>query len=220
MTSRLETGKPLTFFTVYAFGRLECAGHSFLLLCRPFGIFERCLDSNPEGCRSKQVRYQLSQSSFYSKSFLRIFYLTLTFNAGFQTKIYGKCCSFPDNNNQCTVYSSIFFICNHNKRWTVGLSWHQLKLYDIFTFYLIIQKRIKFQKNIRVSLLPGRSGTSWIQVKITFLFEKYTPLNESPAKLDRTECINIERTYVTRRATSQIIILKTPFNANAQNALI
>ncbi len=31
-----------------------------LRLCRPFCIFERCLDSNPESCRSKQVRYQLS----------------------------------------------------------------------------------------------------------------------------------------------------------------
>ncbi len=26
-------------------------------------IFERCLDSNPESCRSKQARYQLSHSS-------------------------------------------------------------------------------------------------------------------------------------------------------------
>ncbi len=31
-----------------------------LCLCRPFCIFERCLDSNPESCRSKQARYQLS----------------------------------------------------------------------------------------------------------------------------------------------------------------
>ncbi len=31
-----------------------------LCLWRPFCIFEKCLDSNPERCRSKQVRYQLS----------------------------------------------------------------------------------------------------------------------------------------------------------------
>ncbi len=37
----------------------------WLLLClsRPFCIFERCLDSNPESCRSKQARYQLTPPS-------------------------------------------------------------------------------------------------------------------------------------------------------------
>ncbi len=30
---------------------------TLLCLCRPFCIFGRCLDSNPETCRSKQVRY-------------------------------------------------------------------------------------------------------------------------------------------------------------------
>jgi hypothetical protein len=34
-----------------------------LCLCRPFCIFVICLDSNPESCRSKQVRYQLSHPS-------------------------------------------------------------------------------------------------------------------------------------------------------------
>ncbi len=34
-----------------------------LCLCRPFCIFERGLDSNPESCRSKQERYQLSHPS-------------------------------------------------------------------------------------------------------------------------------------------------------------
>ncbi len=34
-----------------------------LCLCGPFCIFERCLDSNPESCRSKQARYQLSHPS-------------------------------------------------------------------------------------------------------------------------------------------------------------
>jgi hypothetical protein len=29
-------------------------------MCHPFCIFERCLDSNPESCRSKQARYQFS----------------------------------------------------------------------------------------------------------------------------------------------------------------
>ncbi len=31
-----------------------------LCLCRPFCIFERCLDSDPESCRSKQARCQHS----------------------------------------------------------------------------------------------------------------------------------------------------------------
>jgi hypothetical protein len=30
-----------------------------LCLCRPFCIFRRYVDSNPENCNSKQVRYQL-----------------------------------------------------------------------------------------------------------------------------------------------------------------
>ncbi len=33
-----------------------------LCLCRPFCIFERCLDSNLESCRNKQARYQLELS--------------------------------------------------------------------------------------------------------------------------------------------------------------
>jgi hypothetical protein len=32
-------------------------------LCRPFCIFDRCLESNPESCCSKQARYQLSHQS-------------------------------------------------------------------------------------------------------------------------------------------------------------
>ncbi len=46
------------YFCIF-FGR---AGGCWLLLClcRPFWfIFERCLDSNPECCRSKRARYQL-----------------------------------------------------------------------------------------------------------------------------------------------------------------
>ncbi len=34
-----------------------------LCLCRPFMIFEGCLDSNPEYCRSKLARYRLSHPS-------------------------------------------------------------------------------------------------------------------------------------------------------------
>ncbi len=42
------------------------AGYSVLAnssLMRPFYIFERRLDSNPESCRSMQARYQLSHPS-------------------------------------------------------------------------------------------------------------------------------------------------------------
>jgi hypothetical protein len=35
----------------------------FLCFCRPICIFESCLDSNPESCRSKQASYQLSHPS-------------------------------------------------------------------------------------------------------------------------------------------------------------
>jgi hypothetical protein len=34
-----------------------------VLVCRPFCIFERCLDSNPESCRSKQGCY--SETGFH-----------------------------------------------------------------------------------------------------------------------------------------------------------
>jgi hypothetical protein len=36
-----------------------------LCFCRPFCISDRCLDSNPESCRSKKARYQLSHPSPY-----------------------------------------------------------------------------------------------------------------------------------------------------------
>jgi hypothetical protein len=35
-------------FIVYFFGGLECIGHYFA--CRPFCVFERSPDSNPESC--------------------------------------------------------------------------------------------------------------------------------------------------------------------------
>ncbi len=46
------------------FGGLECVGHSFAYVAH-YCIFERCLNSNPECCRSKQARYLLSQASPY-----------------------------------------------------------------------------------------------------------------------------------------------------------
>ncbi len=49
-------------FFVYFFGGLPLCW-PLLCLCHPFCIFERCLDSNPESCRSKQARYQLSHPS-------------------------------------------------------------------------------------------------------------------------------------------------------------
>jgi hypothetical protein len=42
-----------------------------LCLCRPFCIFERWLNSNPESSRNKQaLRYQLSHPSFYLATYL------------------------------------------------------------------------------------------------------------------------------------------------------
>jgi len=37
---------------------------TLLCLCRPFCIFERCLDSNPESCRSKQTRNVIPCDNF------------------------------------------------------------------------------------------------------------------------------------------------------------
>jgi hypothetical protein len=42
-------------------GGLECVSHSFAYVAH--FVFKRCLDSNPESCRSKQARYQLSHPS-------------------------------------------------------------------------------------------------------------------------------------------------------------
>ncbi len=47
-------------FFVYFFGDgLECVGHSLAYVAH----FERCLESNPESCRSKQARYQFRHPS-------------------------------------------------------------------------------------------------------------------------------------------------------------
>jgi hypothetical protein len=43
---------------------LEHDGHSFAYSAH-FMIFKGCLDSNPECCRSKRARYQLSHPSLY-----------------------------------------------------------------------------------------------------------------------------------------------------------
>ncbi len=43
---------------LHFFGGLECIGHSCTYVAN-FCIFESCLASNPESCRSKQARYQL-----------------------------------------------------------------------------------------------------------------------------------------------------------------
>ncbi len=45
-------------YFLYIFGGLVCVGHSFAYVAH-FCIFERCLDSNPERCRCKQMRYLL-----------------------------------------------------------------------------------------------------------------------------------------------------------------
>jgi hypothetical protein len=55
----------INIFPVYFFGRARMCW-PLLCLCRPFCIFERCLDSNPESCRSKQACfYQPSYPSPY-----------------------------------------------------------------------------------------------------------------------------------------------------------
>ncbi len=52
-----------TFFYFFLFfGRLEWVGHSFSYVAH-FMIFEGCLDSNPEYCRSMLARYRLSHPS-------------------------------------------------------------------------------------------------------------------------------------------------------------
>jgi hypothetical protein len=38
---------------------LECVGHSFAYVTHFVHIFERCLDSNPESCLSKQALYHI-----------------------------------------------------------------------------------------------------------------------------------------------------------------
>ncbi len=48
-----------------------------LCLCAHFCVFGRCMDSNPESCRSKHVRYQLNHPSpsSYGQTLPRVWYL-------------------------------------------------------------------------------------------------------------------------------------------------
>ncbi len=50
------------FFFFFFFWRARVC-RPLLRFCRPFMIFEGCLDSNPEYCRSKLARYRLSHPS-------------------------------------------------------------------------------------------------------------------------------------------------------------
>jgi hypothetical protein len=61
----------LFFFCIFFWRARVC--RPLLRLCRPFMIFEGCLDSNPECCRSKLARYRLSHPSpfmFYNRCFI------------------------------------------------------------------------------------------------------------------------------------------------------
>ncbi len=70
------------------FGGLQCIGHS--LLMSPFCIFERCLDSNPESCRSYDILYAYSaemQSSFVTNLLILKLFHGKYFHLGYH------CCS-------------------------------------------------------------------------------------------------------------------------------
>ncbi len=54
------------FLLLYIFLAARVCWPLFCLHC-PFCIYERCLDSNPESCRSKQARYQLYHPSPYGR---------------------------------------------------------------------------------------------------------------------------------------------------------
>jgi hypothetical protein len=56
------SSRPPKIFILYIFWRVTVCWQ-LLCICRSFCIFERCLDSNPESCRSKQARHQLSNPS-------------------------------------------------------------------------------------------------------------------------------------------------------------
>ncbi len=58
-----------TFYVYFLVGQSVLA--TPLLMCS-FCMFERCLDSNPESCRSKQVLYQLSHPSPYLGEFANL----------------------------------------------------------------------------------------------------------------------------------------------------
>jgi hypothetical protein len=60
-----------TFFCIFFWRARVC--RQLLRLFRPFMIFEGCLDSNPECCRSKLARYRLSHPSLFSNPSLCIY---------------------------------------------------------------------------------------------------------------------------------------------------
>ncbi len=55
---------PILFFCIFFWRARVC--RPLLRLCRPFMIFEGCLDSNPEYCRNKLARYRLSHPSHWA----------------------------------------------------------------------------------------------------------------------------------------------------------
>ncbi len=61
--TRLFWSEGNLFFCIFVWRARVC--RPLLCLCRPFFIFEGCLDSNPEYCRSKLARYRLSHPSLY-----------------------------------------------------------------------------------------------------------------------------------------------------------
>ncbi len=61
-TLKVMTTNFFSFFFCKFFWRARVC-RPLLCVCRPFMIFEGCLDSNPEYCRSKLARYRLSHPS-------------------------------------------------------------------------------------------------------------------------------------------------------------
>ncbi len=55
-----------------------------LFLCRPFCIFERCLDSNPESCHSKQARFPTFS---YTALFKLFYYIQAVLNTGLSVQL-------------------------------------------------------------------------------------------------------------------------------------
>ncbi len=67
----VHSGSGSCFFCFFFFWRARVC-RPLLCLCRPFMIFEGCLDSNPEYCRSKLARYRLSHPSLYRDGWLSL----------------------------------------------------------------------------------------------------------------------------------------------------
>ncbi len=56
-------------FFLYIFWRTRVCW-PLLCLCRPFCIFERYLDSNPESCRSEQARYATNLPTYHTSPYM------------------------------------------------------------------------------------------------------------------------------------------------------